>query len=53
MKIMKKFKICMFQKTALCLAIEKKNIEIIKYLLSNKRIDVNIRNIFFGIQYNY
>lgn len=37
----------MIQKTALCLAVEKKNIEIIKYLLSNKRIDVNVRNILF------
>ena len=35
-----------FNKTALCLAVEKENIEIVKLLLSNDKIDVNILNIF-------
>ena len=38
-------------KTALFLAIEKENIEIVKLLLSNKNIDVNIINIFLFIDH--
>ena len=34
-----------YNKTALYLAIEKENLEIIKLLLSNNAIDVNILNI--------
>lgn len=34
-----------FHRTALCLAVEKGNIEIVKLLLSNKNIDVNLMNI--------
>lgn len=32
-------------KTALCYAVEKENIEIVKLLLKRNDIDVNIRNI--------
>ena len=39
----------LFDKTALYLAIEKENIEIVKLLLSNEKIDVNIINIFIFI----
>ena len=34
-----------FYKTALYLAIEKENLEIIKLLLMNEKIDINILNI--------
>ena len=37
--------ILLFQKTALYIAVEKENIEIIKLLLSNNRINININNI--------
>ena len=36
-----------FFKTALYLAVEKENIDIIKLLLTNDKIDVNIINIYF------
>ena len=36
----------LFDKTALYLAIEKENIEIVKLLLSNEKVDINIINIF-------
>ena len=35
----------LFYKTALYLAVEKGNIEIIKLLLSNDKLDINILNI--------
>ncbi len=38
-----------FDKTALYLAIEKENIEIVKLLLSNEKLDINIINIFIFI----
>lgn len=34
----------MFSKTALHIAVEKQNIEIIKLLLSNNNININIKN---------
>ena len=34
------------QKTALCIAIEKENIDIIKLLLNNDKLDINQLNIF-------
>ena len=37
--------------TALYLAIEKENIEIVKLLLTNDKIDVNILNILFLFYY--
>ena len=43
-KIKKKIK---FNKTALYLAIEKENIDIVKLLLSNDKTDPNIRYVFF------
>lgn len=39
-----KFLILQFHMTPLYLAVEKQNIEIIKYLLTNDKIDVNILN---------
>ena len=36
----------LFHKTALFLAIEKENVEIVKFLLCNDKIDVNIIGIF-------
>ena len=44
------FNMIIFCKTALCKAIEKKNVEIVKLLLTNDKIDINviyILNIFF------
>ena len=38
-----------FYKGALYLAIEKENIEIIKLLLTNDRLDINIPSIFIKI----
>lgn len=38
-------------KTALFLAIEKENIEIIKLLMSNENIDINIINVFLFIDH--
>lgn len=38
-----------FYKTALNFAIEEKNLEIVKLLLSNNKIDVNIINILYNI----
>ena len=43
-----------FYKTALYLAIEKENIEIVKLLLTNNKLDINQRNIlniFFFIKF--
>ena len=40
-----KFNIIIFRKTTLYLAVEKENIEIVKLLLMNDKIDVNILNI--------
>ena len=36
-----------FYKTALYLAIENENIEIVKLLLNNDKTDVNLQHIFF------
>lgn len=36
-----------FYKTALFLAVEKENIDIVKVLLMNDKIDVNICNIYY------
>ena len=36
----------MINKSALYLAIEKENIEIVKLLLTNDKLDINILNIF-------
>ena len=36
-----------FYKTALYLAVEKENLEIVKVLLTNDKIDINIINILF------
>ena len=36
----------LFYKTAFYLAVEKENLEIIKLLLTNDKIDINIINIF-------
>lgn len=41
-----KFIIC-FNRTALHMAVERKNVEIIKLLLSRINIDINVKNIFF------
>lgn len=38
------------KKTALHLAVEKENIEIIKYLLSHKNIDINAKDDFNILQ---
>ena len=35
-----------FYKTALYLAVEKENIEIVKLLLNNNQLDINFLNIF-------
>ena len=35
-------------KTALYLAVEKENIEIVKLLLTNDKLDINLLNIFFN-----
>ena len=45
-----KFNIMEFSKTALYLAVEKENIEIVNILLSNDKLDINlgyILNIFY------
>ena len=34
--------------TALCLAVEKENIEIVKLLLTNDKLDINIVNILIN-----
>ena len=39
----------MFYKTAFCLAVEKENIEIIKLLLTNESLDINLHNILMNI----
>lgn len=39
----------LLNRTALCLAIAEGNIEIIKILLSNENLDINIFNIFIMI----
>ena len=39
--------IIQFYKTALYMAVEKENIEIVNLLLNNNKIDVNIINIYF------
>ena len=36
-----------FYKTALCLAVEKENIEIVKLLLMNDKLDINLGYILF------
>ena len=41
-----KFKYNVIYKTALYLAVEKENIEIIKLLLTNDKLDINLINIF-------
>ena len=41
MNILMKF-ILDFQKTPLCIAVEKQNVEIIQLLLANEKIDVNL-----------
>lgn len=41
----------MFYKTALFLAIEKENIEIIKYLIMNGNADMSIINIIINFLY--
>ena len=35
-----------YYKTAFYLAVEKENIEIVKLLLTNEKLDINILNIF-------
>ena len=40
------YSICKLNKTAFYLAVEKRNIEIIKLLLNNDKLDVNIPHIF-------
>ena len=41
-----KFKYNKIYKTALCFAVERENIEIVKLLLNNDKINVNFLNIF-------
>lgn len=41
-----KFRNMLVHKTPLILAIEKENIEILKLLIANKNVDVNIKCIF-------
>ena len=43
------FLVINFQKAALHIAIEKENIEIVKILLSNKNIDVNLSTVLIEI----
>ena len=38
-----------FNKSALFIAVEKGNIEIIKLLLSHKRLNINIINVLFSL----
>ena len=42
------FNIIYVCKTALYLAVEKENIEIVKLLLTNDKLDINLLNIFFN-----
>ena len=42
-----KFNIIKLYKTALYLAVENENIEIIKLFLTNNKLDINILNILF------
>lgn len=44
-----KFQFAIFHKTSIHIAVEKENIEIIKLLLANQSIDVNILNILMKI----
>ena len=45
-KIFNEIQYKIFHKTALCIAIEKENIEIVKLLLMNEKLDINLLNIF-------
>lgn len=53
MKFLKKINeiICFFHKTALHMAVENGNIEIVQLLLTNKNIDVNLLGILVYITY--
>lgn len=44
-KFLNKIKKIFLNKSALFLAVEKENIEIIKYLLINEKIYINVKNI--------
>ena len=46
------FNIKIIYKTALYLAVEEGNIEIVKLLLTNDKLDINLGYIFLNILYN-
>ena len=46
------FDIILIYKTALYLAVEKENIEIVKLLLMNEKLDINLGYILFNFLYN-
>lgn len=42
-------KLFIFNKTALHLAVEKENTEMVKILLTNNNLDINVLSIYFNI----